>query len=207
MGNEGDGDNARSSDRASEGRSEQAESRQNFSTEAVESDRNNGSNVDARNEQSKADSQQMADNGMVGNLTLTDDQAERGVKGKNKEGGKDAGKDRANKDKNQPESPEQLGERINNELNNRDMQNQVSDETMKKVGKAAEKAYQKGGEEGLKKLGNDISSEIKKRGGDSSVSLPNQKEAVGKDYHEFQIDHGNGSKSNAPLPWDQPKRK
>lgn len=205
MANEGDGDNARSSDRGSESRSEQSESRQNFSNEAVQSDRDNGSNVDARNEQSKRDSQQMANDGTVGNLTLTGDQAERSVKGKNRESGKDAGKDGANK--NAPETPDQLGERINNELSNRDMQGQVSNETMQKVGKAAEQVYQKDGEAGMKKLGDDISNGIKKQGGNSSVELKNQKETVGRDYHELQINHANGTKSNAPLPWDQPKKK
>lgn len=204
MANEGDGDNARSSDRASESRSEQSESRQNFSNEAVQSDRDNGSNVDARNEQSKMDSQQMANDGTVGNLTLTDDQAERSVKGKSKESGKDAGKDTASKDA--VESPQQLGKRINEELGDRDMQGSVSNDTMRKVGKAAEQAYQKDGEAGMKKLGNDISNEIKKQGGNSSIELPNKKDIVGKDFHEFQINHASGKKSNAALPWDQPKK-
>lgn len=194
---------SRGADRASEGGREQTESRQNFSNEAVESSRENGSNAQAQNEQNKRDSQQLADNGQVGNLTLTDDQATRSLGGKS---GRADGVDNAAETKKE-DSKKDLAYDMAHDLAN--TKGGIRPETMEKLGKEAEKAYQKDGEAGLSKLSDQLNNSMRQYGGESKLSLPNRGDVLGKgkDYHEAQFDHKNGSKSMAPLNWNKPEDK
>ena len=201
-----DGEISRGSDRVSEGSSEQAETRQNFSSEAVETDRNNGSNAAAQNEQNRMDSQQMANDGQVGNLTLTDDQggsaqAERGIKNKQNQKA-DSGKPAAGE---KEQSAQELGNDLAHDIHDPKTGGQLSTEANKSLGKAAEKAYAKDGEAGLKKLSEDVTKGMKDAGSNRSLEIVNQKEAVGRDYHEVVIKGPNGT-SSGTLNWDQPKK-
>lgn len=194
---------SRGMDRASEGGREQAESRQSFSNEAVESSRENGSNAQAQNEQNKLDSQQLADDGKLGNLTLTDDQATRSLGGKS---GRAEGIDNAAETA-KADSTNKLGNDIAHDL--AETNGQLKSDTMEKLGKEADKAYQKDGDAGLSKLSDGLNKSMRQNGVDSKLSLPNRGDLLnkGKDYHEVQFDHANGSRSAAPLNLNHSERK
>lgn len=188
----------RGSERAPETReaTEATQSRQEFSNEATQ-DREGASSQNAQDRQNISDkSQEYAKQGVVGDLTLTDEAKTRSANPGNR-----AATDSSDVQGNKP--AETLGKTIASDLNDANNGQKretsgVSDKTVRQIEKEAAKAYDIGGQGAVDKLAKETTDEMKKNGANVDLEIKNKAQPGEKPRHEVDF-KDRGWTSSVPI--------
>lgn len=188
----------RGSERAPETReaTEATQSRQEFSNEATK-DREGASSQNAQDRQNISDkSQEFAKQGVVNDLTITDDAKTRSVNP-----GQKSASDSSDSQGNRP--AETLGKTIASDLNDANNgekreKSGVKNETVRQIEKEAAKAHDIGGQAAVDKFAKETTAEMKKNGANVDLEIKNKAKAGEKPMHEADF-KDRGWTSSVPI--------